>query len=131
MADDTNARSVRERAYSISEDALSMFDGEPEALHLWLYAMTCDEHWVFRKACLITKLGITPYKWRGAVKFLKSIGLLEVKTIKNCKGKFFGKSMIFYSIRERDNKRSREHAESIGKKSSGPHRIHWRPKSRK
>ena len=117
---DANARSVKERAYSVSNEALAIFNGYGDALQIWMHAMTSPDDWVFRKKNLQECLKITRRKWDAAIKHLMENGLLEVKTIKNPDGKFFGKRYVFYSISERDKKRNLEALESIDLKSKSP-----------
>ena len=118
MADDTNARSIREVTYTVPEEALSLFGGERDAFCIWMFAMMKPIDWVFRKPHAQEQLKISRNKWRAAIKFLVSEGLLEVKVIKNSEGKFFGKRYEFYSINMRDKKRNTQPLDSTVKKPS-------------
>ncbi len=99
---DANAQSVREVTYTVPEEALVIFSGERAAFSIWMFAMMKPVDWVFRKSHVQEQLKISRNKWRAAIKFLVSEGLLEVKVVKDSEGKFFGKTYKFYSLSMRN-----------------------------
>lgn len=99
------------RSYGvIMPEAMELFRGEFVAFSVWVHAIMTPDGAMLTKNSIKDVFGIGEYQWDKMSKFLRSNDLMEIEVIKDCKGKFFKKKIMFFTwegrlsrIAEREN----------------------------
>jgi len=104
MADNYSARTETTSGFYLTGDALESFARNIEALSIWMFAMMkSNTGWIFRKKYVMERfIGCGERKWKAAIRFLISLGVLRIELVRNNSGKIVGREYVFYGW---DNRR--------------------------
>ncbi|HAR37770.1 MAG TPA: hypothetical protein DCS09_03885 [Porphyromonadaceae bacterium] len=103
MSDGYQARTIKSAGIYLAPEMVELFALNPEAHYIWLYAMMmANTGWTFRKKFVKDRyIGCGEWKWKAAIRFLISVGLLEIVVTRNKKGKINGREYIFRDLANR------------------------------
>jgi len=101
MTEDFTARTVCKADFYLTSDALEAFALNSEAHYIWIYAMMrANTGWIFRKTHVMSKyVGCGERKWKEAIKFLMSLGLLDIEIVRGKSGQNFNSVSSIHSPR--------------------------------
>ena len=104
MADNYSARTETTSGVYLTGEAVDAFTGNAGAMAIWIFAMMkSNSGWIFRKKYVMENvIGCGEWKWKAAIRFLISLGVLRIELVRNNSGKIIGREYVFYGW---DNRR--------------------------
>jgi len=94
MSIDRLKKEGRVRWTTVSTDSMELIPSA-EALAIWVFLMSRPDDWTVVPGWTRKRLGLGEVRWKNAIKLLESLGLYEVKSIRDpANGRFVGREII-------------------------------------